>query len=157
MIRLSKGGCQVARYQRVLIATDFSEEGNYAAEAGVELARRDGAQLILLHVIEHFPEDLPTDPIGPENTDPRQFLVDRARKALAHLADACGCKDATQEIILSARSAKRVILQIAKERGVDLIVMGAHGRGGHVSFLGSTAMGVLNGVPCDMLVIPTRT
>jgi universal stress protein A len=42
---------------------------------------------------------------------------------------------------------------MAEELGVDLIVMGTHGRHGLGLLLGSTATGVLHGCPCDVLTV----
>ena len=45
------------------------------------------------------------------------------------------------------------IHHLAEEEGVDLIVMGTHGRHGLGLLLGSTANAVLHGVKCDVLAV----
>jgi universal stress protein A len=47
-------------------------------------------------------------------------------------------------------------VRIAKERGVDLIVVGSHGRHGLQLLLGSTANGVLHLAECDVLAVRVR-
>ncbi len=45
------------------------------------------------------------------------------------------------------------IRETAAELGVDLIILGTHGRHGLGLLLGSTATGVLHGCPCDVLTV----
>jgi universal stress protein A len=45
------------------------------------------------------------------------------------------------------------ILRVADELGVDLILVGSHGRHGLAVLLGSTARSVLNGARCDVLAV----
>ena len=45
------------------------------------------------------------------------------------------------------------IHSLAEELEVDLIVVGSHGRHGLALLLGSTANGVLQGSPCDVLAV----
>lgn len=139
-------------YQRILVATDFSDISMTAAQRGAELARHYGATLMLLHVVEHFPEDMPGDWIAPENRDPATFYRERAHKALAELAESIGDKNAAQNVVMSSGSARYEILRFAGAERVDLIVMGWRGGGGLPVF-GSTAMGVISDAPCDAMVV----
>jgi universal stress protein A len=45
------------------------------------------------------------------------------------------------------------ILRLAEALGIDLILVGSHGRHGLASLLGSTARTVLNGAKCDVLAV----
>ncbi|BBI62758.1 hypothetical protein HSBAA_40640 [Vreelandella sulfidaeris] len=45
------------------------------------------------------------------------------------------------------------IHRFAEEHGVDLIVVGSHGRHGFALLLGSTSTGVLHGAQCDVLAV----
>ena len=45
---------------------------------------------------------------------------------------------------------------MARQQGVDLIVIGGHGRHGLALLLGSTANAVLHGAPCDGLAVRIR-
>jgi universal stress protein A len=139
-------------YQRILVGTDFSEASMAAVLRGADLAQRYGANLILLHVIEHFPEDMPNDPIVPENLDPATFYNERARNNLAGLAEKIGHQNAAQEVITSTGSARYEIRRMAERERIDLIIVGSEG-GGLLHAFGSTAMGVIFDSPCDVMVV----
>lgn len=139
-------------YQRILVCTDFSAASMAAAQRGADLAQRYGAKMILLHVIEHFPEDMPNDPIVPENLDPASYHRNRARRKLEQLAAELGRKDAPQEIIISTDSARHEIRCLADKEQIDLIILGSHG-GGMLTAFGSTTMGVTYDIPCDVMVV----
>jgi nucleotide-binding universal stress UspA family protein len=138
-------------YRRILVGTDFSDDSMTAARRGAELAKRYGADLILFHVVEHFPVDMPNDPIAPENIDPATYYRERALANLADMARKIALKDVQCEVVMSSGSAKSEIVRYAGAAHIDLIVVGARG-GGTLQMFGSTAMGVVLDAPCDTLV-----
>lgn len=145
-------------YNRILVATDFSPVSEIAAKEGIEFAKQRNAGLILLHVVEHFPEHLPHYQIAHEEMDPQEFIMDRAKKDLAALADRLGMAEAIKEVRLTTHSAKSEIIKFASEEQVDLIVIGARGRNRLIDILsGSTATGVVRAAPCDVFVVHDRT
>lgn len=139
-------------YQRILVATDLTDAGTAVARRGAELAHHYGATLTLLHVIEHFPENIPVTPVVPESVDPTTFYKERARRNLAELANTINHEDAVQQVIVSMESARREILRFAEKEGSDLIVIGSRS-GAAVQVLGSTTMGVVYDAPCDTMVV----
>ncbi len=126
------------------------------AHRGAELAGQYKAALILLHVIEHFPEDLPAGGIPPENVDPATYYRDRATRQMADIAIKLSHENRAQEIVVSTGSAKSEIVRFAEQARIDLIVLGSHGHG-FVGTLGSTTMGVVHDALCDTIVIRTGT
>ena len=144
-------------YRNILVAADFSEAGENAVKVADTLADRFGASLTILHVIEHFPEDQPVDVIPPEDADPQKFLTDRARSYLEKLSVRIGRPSAVLEVVVSTRSANREIVQYAQGQGIDLIVVGSHGKHGIQGILGSTATSVMHAASVDVLVVhPTE-
>ena len=117
------------------------------------LARSTDAQLtLLLHVVEFFPEDRSNEQIAPEDTDPEQYRMSRARAGLAEQAQRLEI-EAAQEVVVSEHSAKHEIVRFAEERKMDLIVVASHGLHGISALLGSTANGVLHTASCDVLAV----
>jgi universal stress protein A len=140
-------------YQNILLAVNFSKLSETAAVRAVDLAKHYGADLTLLHVVEHFPEDLPVEEIPPENVDPKRYLTQVANRKLADFAKRVGIEQAEQEVVLSTSSAKHEIVRIAAQRNVDLIVVGSDGGHGIKGILGTTATGILNSTECDVLSV----
>jgi universal stress protein A len=103
--------------------------------------------------VEHFPVDRSNVDIAPENIDPKQYHEEKARVALAGLANELGFTDARQEIRFSMESAQHEILRYIEEDGSDLVVIASHGRHGITSILGSTTYGLTHKSPCDVIVV----
>lgn len=139
-------------YKHILVGVDFSVNSRAAAIRGASLARQEGAALTLVHVIEHFPQDIPIDAIPPEDVDPAAFYLKRARSNLAKLASDLDYPTIGQEVVMSSRSANYEIVNLARTRPVDLIVVGANA-GDAIATLGSTAMAISHHAPCDVLVV----
>jgi universal stress protein A len=139
-------------YQHILFATDFTDEALQVGARAKEIAQRYGARLSLVHVIEPVVVSPGYDllPVLPEVPD--EVLQTSSQEALRRLAERLEIQDAGQRVITSV-STKEGILEAVRELGVDLIVIGSHGRHGLALLLGSTANAVLHGAPCDVLAV----
>jgi universal stress protein A len=142
-------------FTRILVPTDFSEPSDAALEYARGMAARFGATLNLLHVLE---APFVTGPLGSEAFTPevpavQAELFEQARTRLRHrvLPDAAGYLTTTEIV---AGTSARSILDYARERGVDLIVMGTHGRTGMAHLLmGSVAEKVVRGAHCPVMTV----
>lgn len=139
--------------KNVLVATDFSEPSATALDYGRVLARTFGATLHLVHVVESI--FVANDVMGGAYAGLPQALEEAARKQL----DATLAEDDRRELngratLLASIGAATGIVQYAKDEGVDLIVLGTHGRSGwsHL-LLGSVAEKVLRMAPCPVLTV----
>ena len=143
----------MANYRTILVALDFTPAGEAIAQRAQELAANQNAKLEFVHVVEYLPPlDIGYEPVAaPEWAVDEQVLMDNARTNLQTLVTKLGMRDAPQHVELGPP--KHVIVKIAADRGVDLIVIGSHGRHGIGRLLGSTADGVLHAAPCDVLAI----
>lgn len=142
----------------ILLPTDFSELAKPATEFARDLAERYAAQLYCLHVVDDAyqywsaigPESLP---VGP----PPEEMLEVGRTRLARFTgeylNGLG-KPVISQVAYGRPFAE--IINFAKEKQVDLIVMGTHGRGGiaHV-LLGSTTEKVVRKAPCAVLTVRT--
>ena len=145
------------RYKNILVAADFSSAGENAVKMADVLASRFGASLTILHVLEHFPEDLPVSVIPPEDMDPEEFLTNRARGDLEKLSAHIRQQGATLEVVVSTHSASREIVKYAHGHEIDLIVVGSYGKDGIKGMTGSTANSVVRTATIDVLVVhPTK-
>jgi universal stress protein A len=140
-------------YKRILVATDFSDINLVAAKRAVLLARLDNCELILLHVIEHFPlEGGPLSSVFQYNTQQDDALARHVRSKLDEMKRTLGYEEIKTEFRITSKSARNEILEFAKAHDVDLIVVAPHGQG-VIGSLGSTATGVLNNAVCDVLAV----
>ncbi|WP_456378700.1 universal stress protein [Thiolapillus sp.] len=150
-------------YNSILVPMDFSPAARKAARRAGEVSSLIGAKMTLLHVLEHFPEDTPNNVIAPENVDTEQFYVEQARTRLIELRSHLDFDDSTTameiivstavDVVASPHSAGRVISEYATQHGMELIVMGTHGRHGLLEAIGSTAGKVLRTASADILVV----
>jgi universal stress protein A len=143
----------LVHYRHVLVGIDFSGASRSVAERAADLARRYGARLTLLHVIEHFPQDVTEASIPPEDVDPTKFFLTEGRRRMSELAIEIGFEQAEQLVLLSAYSARYEVLRIAQQSNVDLIAIGPRDPGMLHRLLGSTASGVFNHANCDVIVV----
>lgn len=138
-------------YKHILLPTDFSKPSEAAAMRAMELAKTCGAQLSVLTVVDYVPPgyirvDMPDASA--------EDLGERARSALSDWVKRLGATAANQWVEVGP--AKREIIKVAKENGVDLIVMGSHGERGLGRLLGSTTNAVLHEAECDVLSVHPR-
>jgi len=140
-------------YGNILLATDFSEYSEWTAHRAADVARRLGAQLTVLHIIDYCPENIPPDIISLEDINPGEILVHRARSSLTALAERCELNDAVRKVILTNHTARKEIFRYAEIHGTDLIIIATHGHHGVTPLLGSTADRVVRGAPCDVLAV----
>jgi universal stress protein A len=144
-------------YRRLLAAVDSGEDEIRIVEHGARLADVLGADLTLLHVIDHFPVDRSNAVIAPEDQDPLTFEREQTLSRLCDLAEASGAGAYRRELVVSMTTASREIPAFAAANGVDLILVGSHGRHGLGRLLGSTADGVVHRAACDLLVVRQPT
>ena len=141
----------MALYTHVLFATDFSPDSDRAGTRAVAVAQTAGARLSLVHVVEYSAMEYAGEIPIPENIDLDQRRIDAAREHIAALAGRLGVPEAAAFVELG--SPKHEVVRVAKEQGVDLIVVGSHGKHGLQLLLGSTANGILHLAPCDVLAV----
>ncbi len=142
-------------YQRILIPTDGSEITAKAVETAVKLAKLSGASLVTLCVKEPFPYSAISEmqPVPPQEFYDAQERIAAARvKAVLDAAAAAGvaCEGSTVE----ALHPWEAILDLAKSKACDLVVMASHGRRGMAALLiGSETSRVLTHSPLPVLVV----
>ncbi|MFT4060429.1 MAG: universal stress protein [Legionella sp.] len=139
-------------YKRVLFATDFDEVGVLAAHKAKKIADENGADLILVHVVEPIPAYAYPGFAGFAEVE--MSIREQAEKELNDLAKQLGV-DAKHRF-LEFGSTKNEILRVAQERNIDLIVTGSHGKHGLSLLLGSTANSILHNAQCDVLIVRSK-
>jgi nucleotide-binding universal stress UspA family protein len=141
--------------KHILVPTDLSEGAEQALDYACELARALGAQVHLLNVVGIPSLGVPELGIALTSTMIDQLVVD-SQAAIDRLAKT-RCTAPVGHALVKAGDARDVINQTAKELGIDLIVMGTHGRRGiSRALLGSVAETVVRSAPCAVLTVHLR-
>lgn len=141
-------------YSHILLAVDFSASAEAVAGKALQLSQAFAAKLSLIHVVEFVPVDLSNELVLPQAPEMDQELLQLAEQRLKELATRLGMKECPCTVVQG--NTRREILRVAEEDGVDLIVLGSHGRQGIQLLLGSTANAVLHGAPCDVLAVRVK-
>ncbi len=136
-------------YKKVLFATDFDEVGITAAHKAKKIADENGADLILVHIVEPIPAYAYPGFAGFAEVE--LSIRDEAKKELDDLAETLHVD--VKHRFIEFGSTKNEILRVAKEHKIDLIVTGSHGKHGLSLLLGSTANSILHGAQCDVLIV----
>lgn len=141
-------------FRHVLIAIDFSSTSDRVMHKGLELARHVDAAVTLAHVVDYLPPLGFADDFTPSPAlmVDEQTLTEGASRTLARYAERFGLGEEVTRVVRLG-TPRLEIVTLAAERGVDLIVIGSHGRHGLRRLLGSTANAVLNDAACDILAI----
>lgn len=144
------------RLNKILVPLDFSEFGKHALRYGCEFARRFGAELHLLHVVEDIYPMVPeAGMLLPVQGDYLAELQASARKALEKLPET-EWSQGIAEIIRHVETGTPFleVIRYAKAHEIDLIVVGTHGRTGLVHMLmGSVAEKIVRKSPCPVLTV----
>jgi len=141
--------------KHILVPTDLSDGAEQALDYACELARTLGAQIHLLNVISIPALGVPELGMAVTSTMIDQLVIDN-QTALDRLART-RCTAQVGQVMVKTGNARDTINQTAKELGVDLIVMGTHGRHGiSRALLGSVAETVVRSAPCAVLTVRMR-
>ncbi|WP_306060621.1 universal stress protein [Natronococcus wangiae] len=130
-------------YQDILVATDGSDIATTAAEQGLAVAQTLGATVHAVSVVEHGEHGGPDDA---ERARHRQFVETVEADAV----------DRGVSVVTSVRTGQpsRELLGYVDEQGIDLLVLGTHGRTGIRRWLmGSVATAVVREARCPVLTV----
>jgi universal stress protein A len=144
----------MSTYRRVLLVLDLNEDSDSVGRRAIALAAAVGAEVELLHVVEF----VPVEPMGETIMPAVQIeneLLDRATARLRAMAAELGLPEAICHV--EAGNVKSEIVRIARERHVDLIVLGSRERHGLSILVNLTEDTVLHAAPCDVLAIRVGT
>jgi nucleotide-binding universal stress UspA family protein len=140
----------------VVCALDCSRPSKGAVEYARALTLTAGGTLILFHAVEWPFGDGRRGQLPPEIEELRRTLQSEAARHLHEAAPPDTPAGLTVQEIVAVGSPYREILQCARERSADLIVMGVHGRGVvDVALMGSTTHHVLRESACPVLTVRT--
>lgn len=142
--------CPLTKCKRILVAMDKSKYSEKAFEQAISIAKICKSTLFVVSVFDPYPEVkeivLTHEARGLKGT----------QKFLEEIKDRAEKENIPCETIMHVGAQPyEFIIQEAKDKNVDLIVMGTHGRTGLEKVLiGSVAERVVGHAPCAVMVTP---
>ena len=141
-------------YKQVLAAVDLSPESTQVLERAKEQADRHGARLSVVTIVKPLTQvygGIDIAPLAGSAVSFEEQALEAAGSQLRQLAERYEVAGPDVHVLLGAPA--HDIRGLAERLGVDLIVIGTHGRHGLGLLLGSTASAVLHGVERDVLAV----
>lgn len=145
-------------YKHVMAAVDLSEEANQVLNEAKKIAEDHGAKLSLISVVKPLTQvygGLDMAAYTQASVNFEREAQNQAVEQLKKLGAGVGVAAEDVHAVIGAPAPQ--IVDTAKESGVDLIVVGSHGKHGLGLLLGSTANGVLHHAECDVLTIRIKS
>jgi nucleotide-binding universal stress UspA family protein len=134
-------------YQRIVVATDFSEPSRHALLTAARFF--PGRELILYHA-----HALAMSGLADASPHPGVCVGIEETECAAFLAATTFPEGTKVRPVVECGAIESTLTRYVREHGIDLVVMGSHGRSGIMSLLlGSTAAKLLDWLPCDTLLV----
>jgi len=142
--------CPLTKGERILVAVDGSKHSEKALDQAISMARQCNSRLFAISVIDMFVESLALAPALEEKmARETRELLERVKAKVEKEQIPC------ETIVRTGGHPHKYIIEEAKAKEIDLIVMGTHGKSGLKSVLmGSVTERVIGHAPCAVLVTP---
>lgn len=138
--------------KKILVPTDFSKQADNALQVAINMAKKNGAEIYLLHSLE-MPLHLANS--GSSGSMPEAlYFIKLAEKHFEALRKDAQLDDVTVHETIGHGEIYNDIQEAAKDNDIDLIVMGSHGASGFKEmFIGSNTEKVVRTSEIPVLVI----
>lgn len=141
-------------FSKILVPIDFSDYSKMALDYAVEFAKKFNSQLFLIYVIEPivYPSDFGLGQVPMSSID--MEIQSRAEDEMQKLVNEKVPKETKVSWTIRVGKPFIEIINEAKEKDCDLIIIATHGHTGieHILF-GSTAEKVVRKSPIPVLVV----
>ena len=142
---------------KLLVAVDLSEATQIIVDKVMELCRKQASKIWIVHNAEPPPDfiEFKVDPLEARESLAIKFHKEHSQ--IQEIADRLREADLDATALLVHGPTVETILKEASDLDVDMIVVGAHGKGAmHELLVGSVSKGILNKSSYPVLVIPTH-
>jgi nucleotide-binding universal stress UspA family protein len=150
-VTLAQTGFEWPRYPRILVALDETPAASFALRHVVPYAVDQQSHLTLLTVVPN-----PPPAVAAAGFSPRAFAEEMEREAATHLRRVAATlpHDLSVTTVLRQGDPAEEILGLLSEQPVDLVCLGARGRGRVTgALLGSVSTAVLHHSPVPVVVL----
>lgn len=140
-------------FKRILCPVDFSQFTHEIVNYAVDLAKKYGAELHVMHVVPNMTYFTPYESfLTPENlVAVERNIQDEVERDFKKLLKG---QSVPAKTVIRTGAPFVEIIDYAKTESIDLIVMGTHGRGAieHI-LIGNVAEKVVRKSPCPVMTI----
>ena len=138
-------------FKNILVATDFSDASAHALQSAAAITGKNHGELFVLHVVPPEPHlTVPLDPLPADYDEPYQVAKHRMNK----LVDGEVVSHLRHQEIIERGSIGDVVANVIREKKIDLLVVGTHGRTGFQKIvLGSVAEELFRRASCPVLTV----
>lgn len=139
--------------KKILVPTDFSQHAEYALKVAAQIARKNNAEVILLHLLE-LPHQA-GDAMSASHEIPEiMFFKNAAMNRLEEMMDSDYLDGLEVSEVVQFDMTFEGVMDISNKNQVDLIIMGSHGASGFKEmFIGSNAEKVVRNSTVPVLII----
>lgn len=135
-------------YKNIVLAYDGSKFSNKALQEAISIARSSGGSLLILSVVDI------TDEFESEAPGLTDKMTEKLRKSAQKALGMAVAAKVKAKVEVHVGDAYGMIVDIARKKKADIIVMGSHGRTGLTRLLmGSVTSRVIGHAPCAVLVV----
>lgn len=147
-------------FNHILCPIDLKERSDIAVKKAVQLAHQFGSKITLLNIHEEFMDKEERETLRVSVNEMKEkysrIAIDSKEemKAVIHKLHA---DDIEVDYLLHKGKPTKVIVETAKQFGIDLIIICTDGRDNLMDFIaGSITEQVINASPSPVLVIPEK-
>jgi nucleotide-binding universal stress UspA family protein len=142
--------CPLAKGERILVALDGSKYSEKALEQAISMSKVCNSILFAISVVDLYTETLEVAPRLEEKLSKEAGqILERAKDKAEKEGIQC------ETIVHIGPYPHKFIVQEAKEKNIDLIMLGTHGRTGLKKLLmGSVTKRVIGYAPCSVMITP---
>jgi nucleotide-binding universal stress UspA family protein len=142
--------------KRILIPTDFSKYADLAIEAGAHIAKKNDAEIVLLHLLE-LPGQTNDAVTGGTSIPAIILFKNKAEELLKDIKNRSYLKGIRIKEVVVLESVYKGITTYSNQNEIDLIIMGSHGSSGFEEiFVGTNTEKVVRVSKTPVLVIKNK-
>ena len=140
--------------KRILCCVDFSSNAEKAFKTSVDLAKKYGASLHLIHVVPPVVNPLITDIDIAMPAESSKALVQRLEDQMINEYGEKIDADINSVITVQNGHVSSVILNYLLKEKIDLVILGAYGLSGvELVLFGSVAKRIAHKAPCSVMIV----
>jgi nucleotide-binding universal stress UspA family protein len=139
----------------ILVPTDFSKNASNALDYAITLAKKEKAKILLLHAfhVTYITPDVPAEFMAIEIENAEKMAI----KKMKSLFERIKHENLECEVFLRQDMAVDLILEVAKDRNPDFIVIGTTGASGlEEIIMGNITATVISKAKCPVIAVPEK-